>query len=171
MNGGGAHNGRVGQGAESARPKKTYLTSVYTQFLEGVRNFRVLFGVPFRCVTLRERQGETLKVYYFGEGSRFALDFWARNAYGTIQWRCFVCEAIAPGFEADAVPYVRPAAKVLLQTKGAAQSRLFLAWLAELEGRGVDPLSCPSETFESAHFRLQGSRADRTSPRRLSGLP
>jgi hypothetical protein len=168
---GRADNDGVGQGAEIARPKETYLTSVHTQFLEGVRNFRVLFGDPFRCVTLREDKGETVKVYYFSEGSRFALDLWARNAYGTIQWRCFVCQAIAPGFEADTVPYVKPAARVLLQTKGAAQSRLFLAWLAEVAGRGVDPLSCPSETFESAHFRLQGSRADRTQARRLSGLP
>jgi hypothetical protein len=167
----GADNDGAGEGAKIAALKKTYLTSVHTQFLEGVRNFRVLFGEPFRCETLRERPGETVKLYYFKHGSRFALDLWARNAYGTIQWRCFVCEAIAPGFEADAVPYVKPAARVLLQTKGAAQSRLFLAWLAEVEGRGVDPLSCPPEVFESAHFRLQGSRADKTLPRRLSGLP
>jgi hypothetical protein len=171
MNGGGADNERVGQGAKIAALKKTHLTSVRTQFLEGVRNFRVLFGVPFRCVTVREREGETVKIYYFKPGSRFALDLWARNAYGTIQWRCFVCEAIAPGFEADTVPYVRPAARVLLQTKGAAQSRLFLAWLKEVEDRGVDPLSCPPEVFESAHFRLHGSRADRIQARRLSGLP
>jgi hypothetical protein len=171
MSGRAADNDRLGQGAKISGPKKTYLTSVRTQFLEGVRNFRVLFGVPLRCVTVRERQGETVKIYYFKQGSRFALDLWARNAYGTIQWRCFVCEAIAPGFEADTVPYVRPAARVLLQTKGAAQSRLFLAWLQELEGRGVDPLFCPPEVFESAHFRLHGSRADRTLARRLSGLP
>jgi len=31
---------------------------------------------------------------------------------------------------------------VLLHTKGAAQSRLFLAWLADLESSGVDLLNC-----------------------------
>ena len=171
MNDGAGEGDKVGQGAKVAAPKKTYLTSVHAQFLKGVRNFRVLFGVPSRCVTLRERCGETVKIHYFSQGSRFALDLWARNTYGTVQWRCFVCEAVAPGVEADTVPYVRPAARVLLQTRGAAQSRLFLAWLAEIEDRGVDPLSCPPEVFESAHFRLQGSRADRTPARRLSGLP
>jgi Protein of unknown function (DUF2840) len=150
--------------------KKMYLTTVYTQFLEGVRNYRILFGVPLRWVMLREAKGETVKVYYFKQGSRFALDLWARNTYGTIQWRCFVCEAIAPGIDATTVPYVKPGARVLLSTHGAAQSRLFLAWLGELEGRGMNPLSCPPEVFESAHFRLQGSRADKTHPKRLSGL-
>ena len=93
-----------------------------------------------------------MKVHYFSEGSRFALDFWARNTYGTIQWRCFVCEAIAPGIEAETVPYVRPGARVLLQTKGAAQSRLFLAWLSEVEDRGVNPLSLSARNFRVRTF-------------------
>ena len=84
---------------------------------------------------------------------------------------CAVCEAIGPGEEGDLVPWVMPAARVLLHTRGAAQSRLFLAWLAESEESGVDPLTCPAETFEAAHYRLQGSRADRTPARRLSGQP
>jgi hypothetical protein len=60
---------------------------------------------------------------------------------------------------------------VLLSTKGAAQSRVFLAWLDQLEKSGIDPVTCPRETFEAAYFRLQGSRADITPPRRLSGRP
>jgi len=108
-------------------------------------------------------------VVSFASGARFALDLWARNAYGTIQWRCFVCEALRVGESGELVPYVAPAARVLLSTRGAAQSRLFLAWLKYLEEEGVDVLSCPAATFDAAHFRLQGSRADTTPPQYLSG--
>jgi Protein of unknown function (DUF2840) len=159
----------AGQGA-GKRQAKIYLTRVYTQFRDGFKNYRVLFGVPEKIETLHQIEGETDQLYTFAAGARFALDLWKRNAYGTIQWRCFVCEAVAPGIEAETVPRIAPVAKVLLQTKGAAQSRLFLTWLAAVESAGLDLIHCPSETFESAHFRLQGSRADRTPPRRLSGL-
>jgi hypothetical protein len=158
-----------GQGAGTSGAK-TYLTRVHTQFREGLKNYRVLFGVPETIETIHQIEGETDQIYYFAAYQRFALDLWKRNAYGTIQWRCFVCEAVVPGTEAETVACISPAAKVLLHTKGAAQSRLFLAWLADVESAGLDLLHCPPETFESAHFRLQGSRADRTPPRRLSGL-
>jgi hypothetical protein len=160
----------AGQGADTSRAK-VYLTQVFTQFREGVNNYRVLFGVPEKIETVHQIQGETEQVYYFAAGERFALDLWKRNAYGTIQWRCFVCEAVAPGMKAETVPCIAPAAKVLLHTQGAARSRLFLTWLADLQSAGVNLLQCPPETFEAAHFRLQGSRADRTPSRRLSGLP
>jgi hypothetical protein len=149
-------------------PTRVYVTTVETSFLEGKRNYRVLFGEPLRIDTLHAAEGVTRKVYSFTARSRFGLDLWRCNAYGTIQWRCFVCEAVSPGEEADAVPFVAPGARVLLHTKGAAQSRLFLAWLADLEASEVDLLTCAPETFEAAHFRLHGSRADATPPRRLS---
>lgn len=146
-------------------------TTVRTLYLAGRRNYRVVFGSPRRTETLARAEGYTAQRLSFVPGDRFALDLWACNSYGTIQWRCFVCEAIGPAEEGDHVPCVRPAAAVLLHTRGAAQSRLFLAWLAELEGEVIDPLKCPRETFEAAHFRLQGSRADKTPARRLSGRP
>ena len=148
-----------------------FLTTVQTLFRAGQCNHRVLFGVPFRRRVVEVAAGHSRELFYFVPGARFGLDLWIRNAYGTIQWRCFVCEAIKPGTEAMAVPFVVPAATVLLHTKGAAQSRLFLEWLTELEESGIEPLKCPAETFEAAHFRLQGSRADETPARRLSGHP
>jgi Protein of unknown function (DUF2840) len=155
----------------TATPAATiYFTRVYSQFREGLKNYRVLFGAPDAIETVRQIEGQTDQVYFFASAKRFAIDLWKRNAYGTIQWRCVVCEAVGPGILADTVPCVTPAARVLLHTTGAAQSRLFLAWLAELESAGVDPLQCPSAMFEAAHFRLQGLRADRMPARRLSGL-
>jgi Protein of unknown function (DUF2840) len=155
----------------SVRATPLRLTTVQTLYREGRQNYRVLFGEPLRTHRIARAQGFTVNVWSFAPGVRFALDLWACNRYGTIRWRCYVCEAIGPGEEGDRVPLVAPAAKVLLHTQGAAQSRLFLAWLRELDERGVDPLTCPRETFEAAHFRLHGSRADKTAARRLSGYP
>lgn len=153
------------------RAAQRHLTSVQTLYREGRQNYRVLFGEPLRTQKIARAEGYTVNVLGFIPGARFALDLWACNSYGTIRWRCFVCEAIGPGEEGDRVPLVAPAAKVLLYTWGAAQSRLFLAWLRELEESGVDPVRCPKETFEAAHFRLHGSRADKAPARRLSGRP
>jgi Protein of unknown function (DUF2840) len=157
--------------SERARAAPLRLTSVQTLYREGRQNYRVLFGEPLHTHRVARAEGLTVTVCCFSPGTRFALDLWACNAYGTIRWRCFVCEAIAPGEEGDRVPLVTPAAKVLLHTQGAAQSLLFLAWLRELQEWGVDPVTCPPETFEAAHFRLHGSRADKTPARRLSGYP
>ena len=151
--------------------KRIPVTTVRTLFAEGAKNYRLLFGRPLRIETVSQTEGYTAAIARFEPGARFALDLWRCNAYGTIQWRCFVCEAIGPGEAGEGVPCVAPAARVLLKTKGAAQSRVFLAWLDQLEKSGIDPVTCPRETFEAAHFRLQGSRADITPPRRLSGRP
>lgn len=148
-----------------------FLTTVHTQFRISSHNYRLLFGVPLRIQTVARAEGYTAAKLTFTPGARFALDLWRCNSYGTIHWRCFVCEALNLSEEGEAVPCVTPAARVLLCTKGAAQSRLFLAWLAMRQAQGLDPMTCPRETFEAAHFRLQGSRADRTPARRLSGLP
>ena len=144
-------------------------TQVHEEFVEGRRNYRLLFGSPSRQHTVNAEEGYSARANYFLPGTRFGLDLWSRNDYGTVRWRCFVCEAVQPGESAERVPFVTPAATVLLSTKGAAQSRLFLAWLAGLEGEGVDILACSADLFVAAHFRLQGSRADTTLPARLSG--
>ena len=115
------------------------------------------------------RPGETRLALKFAQGTRFALDLIWAKFLGTVQWRCFVCEAIGSGEEGVLVPTVTPAARVLLHTKGAAQSRLVLAWFRELELGGINLATCVPETFEAAQFRLLGSRADRIAPQRLSG--
>ena len=145
------------------------LTQVREEFADGRHNYRLLFGRPQSSRTAHSREGYSARLSYFTTGERFALDLWSRNTYGTVRWRCFVCETVRPGDEAERVPFVTPAALVLLSTKGAAQSRLFLAWIALITEQGVDPLACPADLFLAAHFRLHGSRADKTPPQRLSG--
>ncbi len=77
------------------------VTTVRTDYREGRRNHRVLFGTPLRTDTLDRTEGYTTQVWSFARGARFALDLWVCNAYGTIQWRCFVCEAIGPGDDGE----------------------------------------------------------------------
>jgi len=151
-------------------PRPQFLTCIDTEYAEGRCNHRVLFGTPIRVRTLTSREGLTRERYEFPPDVRFALDCWTRNTYGTVRWRCFVCETVGPGEEAQRLPRVTPGARVLLATRGAAQSKLFLAWLALIVAQGVDPVTCPAATFEAAHFRLWGVRADRVPPQRLSGL-
>jgi Protein of unknown function (DUF2840) len=150
---------------------RDYITYVHAEYVQDRCNHRLLFGEPKACHTLISRPGLTRQRHLFLPGSRFGLDCWKRNAYGTVQWRCFVCETLSPGELAECVPHVTPAARVLLATKGAAQSKLFLAWLKLVVDAGLDPLKCPAATFEAAHFRLWGVRADRVPPQRLSGRP
>jgi hypothetical protein len=159
---------RAGELSANARAPRA-LTAVHTRVHEGVCQYRILFGLPIQRRWFPSRGTDRRAVWYFSAGSRFALNLWACNTYGTIRWRCFVCEAIAPNQAADTVPFVNPAARVLLSTRGAAQSRLFLAWLAEREASGMDPATCPAQIFEAAHFRLHGSRIERLSPCQLSG--
>jgi len=144
---------------------------VYTQvielFREGERNYRLLFGQSTLSRLLRSQEGLTARAHYLAPRSRFALDLWSRNAYGTVRWRTFICETVSAGESAQRVPFVAPAARILFSSKGAAQSRLALAWLASLEHRGVDLSKCPAEQFLAAHLRLQGYRADRATPQHL----
>ena len=110
-------------------------TQVHEEFAEARQNYRLLFGQPTRRRTVNSKDGYTARTNFFAPGARFGLDLWSRNDYGTVRWRCFVCETVRPGESAERVPFVTPAATILSSTKGAAQSRLFLAWLAELPRR------------------------------------
>ena len=155
--------------SESELPARAVaLTNVRVVYRAGAQNDRVLFGRPVRKRILQRSEGHTDAMWSFRAGERFAIDLWRRNAYGTIQWRCFVCEGLERGEVGEVIPCATPGVRVLLKTSGAAQSRLFLAWLATLESQGIDLLNCPGTLFEAAHFRLHGSRADRTRPERLS---
>lgn len=146
------------------------LTTVITEFKAKDCHHRVLFGEPVARAILIRRKGHLLVRHQFRPESRFVLDLWRRNEHGTLQWRCFVCEAAAPGKLAQRVPRVIPGACVLLSTQGAAESKVFLAWVYRLAHGGTDVLRMPYEAFEAAHFRLKGSRAQGLDPSTLSGM-
>lgn len=147
-----------------------FLTTVITEFKSKDRHHRILFGEPVRRSVLIRVKGHLKVRHEFAQDARFVLDLWRRNEYGTLQWRCFVCESVAPGDSAQGVPQVIPGARVLLVTKGAAESRIFLSWAYAVSRSGVDLLRIPRETFEAAHFRLKGSRAQGLHVNTLSGV-
>ena len=154
----------------SLRNHPKYLTTVISEYTIKRCHYRVLFGDPVRRVLVSRSRGSIRVRHEFAAGARFVLDLWRRNAHGTTQWRCCVCEAVAPGEEAVRVPHVVPGARVLLSTQGVAQSKLFLAWVYDLNTQGRDILRCPREEFEAAHFRLKGLVTRGLPHRRLSGV-
>jgi hypothetical protein len=157
--------------ATSLNPEKRhFVTAVVSEYTVKRCHHRVLFGEPVRRVLLARSRGHIRVRHEFVEHSRFVLDLWRRNQYGTLQWRCYVCVSGSPGERLESVPFVSPGARVLLATRGAAQSKAFLAWLYDLQRRGVDPLRCASETFEAVHFRLRGRRAGQWHINALNGV-
>ena len=146
-----------------------FVTAVVSEYTVKRCHHRVLFGAPTKRVLLARRRGHLRVRHEFAAGSRFILDLWRRNEYGTLQWSCYVAECGAPGQVIQSVPFVIPGARVLLFTRGAAQSKAFLAWLYDLNHRGIDPLHCPAETFEAVHFRLHGRRSHQWQIAALNG--
>ena len=88
--------------AAASRGRRVY-TQVHEEFSEGRQNYRLLFGRPISQRTVNVKQGYTARLNYFLPGARFGLDLWARNEYGTVRWRCFVCETVQPGTTAERV--------------------------------------------------------------------
>lgn len=152
------------RGAELSR----HLTTVVTEFKAKDCHHRILFGAPVSRRILLKVKGHLKVRQEFSPGARFVLELWRRNTHGTLQWRCFVCETVAPGELAQRVPRVIPGARILLATQGAGESKIFLSWLYALAHGGTDVLKVPCETFEAAHFRLKGSRVLGLDPKRLS---
>jgi hypothetical protein len=171
----GSREGREegNHGGPSAFPltaeNSSYVTTVLTEFKAKDCHHRIIFGAPVKRSIVLRRRGHLKVRQLFSPGARFVLDLWRRNSHGTLQWRCFVCEAVAPGELAQRVPRVIPGARILLATQGAAESKLFLTWLYQLAHGGVDVLQIPREAFEAAHFRLKGSRVHGLPVNTLSG--
>jgi hypothetical protein len=157
------------RGGEETAHRQAPVTAVFTEFKYRACRYRLLYGEPFRTTQVAHQPGYRRFRNDFTPGSRFILDLWRRNDYGTLQWRCYVCETVGFGETANLIPTVHPGARILLSTQGAGESKTFLAWLYENAKLGIHPLQVPRETFEAAHFRLHGSRVFGLNPRVLSG--
>lgn len=132
-------------------------TIVEELYIEGQRNYRLLFGKPLRTVTKQFEYGKiTRKWHYFIPASVFALDLWDQNEYGTSQWKVFVLEAALPGEIVQRIPQVDPGAKILLDASGQKSARAALRELKEIEER-LDPTTLPPNYFLLTDFRLKES--------------
>lgn len=152
------------QSNQSQEPSQTF-TRVEELYLEGQKNYRLLFGRPIKTATTEFKyQDITQRVLYFKPGDIFALDLWDRNEYGTTKWSVFVLQAALPGELAVRVPQVKPGAKILLQASGQKYAREALKLLKEIEDR-TDPTTLHPSRFLLTDFRL---KADLQTHRRAS---
>ena len=134
-----------------------YLTAVSLHFLEGQKNYRLLFGDPVKTETQDHRLGETRETAYFRPGAIFAIDLWDRNKYGTRRWRILILQAPNVGQRDDIerVQQVTPGARKLLETKGTFRCKLLLQWLRTVEVAG-DPTARPPEFYIARDHMLKG---------------
>ena len=132
-----------------------YLTAVSLHFLEGERNYRLLFGNPVKITTKGQRYGETQETAFFRPGSIFAVDLWDRNKYGTRRWRVLILKAGNVGETVERVPQISPGAHKLLDTQGTFRCKLLLQWLRMVEAEG-DPADRPPEFYIVRDHMLKG---------------
>lgn len=136
----------------------TPLTQVEIHYIEGQRNYRILFGKPVKVESKAYGFREiTRKLVYFRPGDIFALDLWERNQYGTSSWSVYVLQAAYPGETAFTVPQVKPAVKILLEAVGPHKAKAALKALKEIEER-TDPTTLSPERYLLTGFRLRDTK-------------
>ena len=126
---------------------------VVEAFAEGRANRRVIVGNPVtEGAWTTGPDGVRRRILGFAAGTRFVLDCWERNDYGTTRWRVVVCESAVAGSPAVAVPAVRPAVRLLADVQGASRVRFFLAWL-RLQGDRIDRFTASELSRIELHFQ------------------
>ena len=145
----------TGVDTRQAQSLEIRLTQVELVYEQGVRNYRLLFGRPFKVITQERTYGRmTKQLALFKPGDVFALDLWDCGPYGTKEWSVFVLQAVAPGDVAHPVPQVSPAAKILLEARGITKAKQAIKELQEIQDR-VDPTTLPAGRFLLTDFRLK----------------
>ena len=145
----------AGIDTREAQSLEIRLTQVELVYEQGVRNYRLLFGRPFKVITQERTYGRmTKQLALFKPGDVFALDLWDCGEYGTKEWSVFVLQAVAPGDVANPVPQVSPAAKILLEARGITKAKQAIKELQEIQDR-VDPTTLPAARFLLTDFRLK----------------
>lgn len=142
-----------------SEPEVAYpLTQVEVHYIEGQKNYRILFGKPVKVETKEYGFREiTRKLVYFRPGDIFALDLWERNQYGTSNWSVYVLQAAYPGESAFTVPQVKPAVKILLEAVGPHRAKAALKALKEIEER-TDPTQLAPARYLLTDFRLKDTK-------------
>jgi len=108
------------------------LTAVIVSYRKKRRNHRILFGTP----ALEIRRGWRRRIAAFAPGAVFAYERWRGDAYGTQDWRLFICEAKECGPVAQ-IPGVMPGADILLAARGKTRiKKTFAAFQAMLSAYG-----------------------------------
>lgn len=105
------------------------LTAVIVSYRKNRRNHRIVFGTPVTEI----RRGWRRKIAVFAPGAVFAYERWRGDAYGTQDWRLFICEAKKSGAVAR-IPGVLPGADILLAAKGKTRVKRVFAGMDAMRG-------------------------------------
>lgn len=104
------------------------LTRVTLDYMEGLRNHRLLFGHVYDMETIIMLQGNGLRYAYFLPGQIVGYERWEQNRYGTKKWTIFVLKTLEPGYLASKIPGVNPGAECLLKISGVGKVKRTLKW-------------------------------------------
>ena len=127
------------------------LTVVTEHYRKNRQNYRILFGVPSRCVRLDWQR----KLQVFRPGALFAYERWTGNKYGTQSWSIVVCRASNDGRSLTRLPGILPGVGVLIHAKGRDQCERILSRLDVLKAENVSPLSVPTRQWRAVQTALK----------------
>lgn len=164
--------------ADYASRPSAALTAVELEQRPGVRQVRLIFGIPAHAIDPEQSRGITRRTLYFRAGAVFAIELWQgasianRGRQGRVRTRyqaCYVVQACQPGDTLTRVPQIIPGARVLIKTEGVRRCKFVLAWIEELVRR-CDPCVLPAEFYEIKSLRVQGLVPERARPAAI-GFP
>lgn len=100
--------------------------------------------------------------YFFRPNSYVGFSHQRLNAYGIVQWECFLFRTLPPSFSCQTLPLVVPGGDLLSYTSGKAHAKLFQTYFDTL-----DELALPDDDLASLHRRCAPYLQRGTLPRRL----
>lgn len=132
-------------------------TRVGIVFRPEYLNHWLRFGAPDALVDLDRRRAFA----YFAPGRVFGYMRWEAGEYGTRLWRLQVVRSGNPGDRLERIAGIRPGGELLLDVAGNAAVKRALAFIDDIEARGIDPAAVSPAYFRHAHNRI----ATRLTPR------
>lgn len=132
-------------------------TTVDLVWIEGRIERWMRFGRPIEDVHLPHAKRRMA----FASGSVFAMVRWASNAFGTIESRIDILQAVGPQQSYATVPFVSPGADILLRAAGWPKVEAVLIAIDQVESANIPPEDVCLDHWRHVHNRL----AARLQPR------
>ena len=127
------------------------LTVVTEHYRKNRRNYRILFGVPTRCVRLDWQR----KLQVFRPGNLFVYERWEGTKYGTQSWSIVVCRASKKGRSLTRLPGILPGVDLLVHAKGRTQCERVFSLFDTLKADDRSPLSIPIRHWRAVQMALK----------------
>ena len=98
----------------------------------------LLFGSPVESSWVGVGPGK-MQVHRFGPDSLLGLSRQRLNGYGVVDWEVLFLRTVHPGEPAHTIDGVAPGADLILYAHGKSKAKVIQAYLARLDGLGLDP--------------------------------